>query len=586
MSGHTEVGRPLKSEVRGGMRIEWDVPLAMDDGIVLRADVYRPEAAGEYPVIMSYGPYCKGLTFQAGWPSLWERLVREYPDAVRGTSNRYQAWEVVDPEKWVPSGYAVVRVDSRGTGRSPGYLDALGAREARDYYDCIEWAGEQPWSNGRVGLLGISYYASNQWQVAAMHPPHLAAICPWEGFNDSYRDQARHGGILSRMAHRWYEHRIRVSQHGFSSPAFRNPESGLLATGDQGLDDDELASNRRDLVAELAEHRFDDSYHIEHSGRPEEIEVPLLSAANWGGLGLHSRGNFNGFLQAGSRQKWLEVHGGSHWGPFYTDYARDLQQRFFDHFLKGDDNGWDREPPVLLNVRHPDDSFTPRGEHEWPLARTEWRRAYLDPRAAALEFAPPAADSERTYRALGDGLTLLAAPFEHETEVTGPMAAKLWISSTTADADLFLVVRIFGPDGNEVLFEGANDPKTPVSQGWLRASHRRLDPERSTPWQPYHPHRDAEPLTPGQVYELDVEIWPTCLVIPAGYRLGLSVLGRDFDHGQEGVDGVLGLSMKGSGPFTHDDPADRPAELFDGEITVYGGGQRASYLLVPVIPAP
>ncbi|MCL6637936.1 MAG: CocE/NonD family hydrolase, partial [Alicyclobacillus sp.] len=150
-----------QTEVRDGMRIDWDVPIAMEDGLVLRADVFRPVEDGQYPVILTYGPYGKGLSFQEGYPRQWKGLVERCPQVLEGSTNKYQNWETVDPEKWVPHGYVCVRVDSRGAGRSPGYLDPFSARETRDLYECIEWAGVQPWSNGKVCLLGISYYAMN-----------------------------------------------------------------------------------------------------------------------------------------------------------------------------------------------------------------------------------------------------------------------------------------------------------------------------------------------------------------------------------------------------------------------------------------
>ena len=181
-----------KSEIRDGMRIDWDVPITMDDGVVLRADVFRPVAPGRYPALVSYGPYGKGLAFQDGYKTAWDIMCRENPDAVAGSTNKYQSWEVVDPEKWVPDGYVCVRVDSRGAGRSPGYLCHNGARENKDFHDCIEWTGTQSWCSGKVGLNGISYYASSQWRAAATQPPHLTAICVWEGWVDNYRDSARH----------------------------------------------------------------------------------------------------------------------------------------------------------------------------------------------------------------------------------------------------------------------------------------------------------------------------------------------------------------------------------------------------------
>ena len=152
-----------KKEIRDGMRIDWDVAIPMDDGIVLRADIFRPTAEGRYPVILSYGPYAKGLAFQEGYKGLWDRLVKAAPEVLEGSSNKYQNWELVDPEKWVPDGYACLRINSRGAGHSPGYLDVWCERETQDLYQCVEWAGTQPWSSGKVGINGISYYAMNQW---------------------------------------------------------------------------------------------------------------------------------------------------------------------------------------------------------------------------------------------------------------------------------------------------------------------------------------------------------------------------------------------------------------------------------------
>jgi len=167
------------SKIRDGMTIDWDAPVVMDDGITLRADVFRPTETGRYPVILSYGPYAKGLAFQEGYKGNWARLIKAAPEVLQGSSNKYQNWELLDPEKWVPDGYVCVRVDSRGAGRSPGFMDVWSARESQDLYTCIEWAGTQPWSNGKVGIHGISYYAMNQWTVAALRPPHLAALCIW-----------------------------------------------------------------------------------------------------------------------------------------------------------------------------------------------------------------------------------------------------------------------------------------------------------------------------------------------------------------------------------------------------------------------
>ncbi|MPZ45963.1 MAG: CocE/NonD family hydrolase [Betaproteobacteria bacterium] len=568
------------------MHIDWDVPIAMDDALVLRADVFRPAAEGRFPVILSYGPYAKGLHFEDGYPSAWQRMVAQHPDVAAGSSNRHQSWEVVDPEKWVPDGYACVRVDSRGAGRSPGRIDPFSPRETRDFYRCIEWAGTQPWSNGKVGLNGISYYGINQWQVASLQPPHLAAMCVWEGAADWYRDMTHHGGILSTFWRNWFDMQVKTVQYGCGERGRRSRVTGQLVCGDELLSEELLAANRCDLGGEIAVHPLDDEYHRARSPLWERITVPLLSAANWGGQGLHPRGNFEGFVNAASSEKWLEAHGIEHWTHFYTDYGVQLQKRFFGHFLKGEDTGWARQPRVLLQVRHVD-RFVERAENEWPLARTRWTRFYLDPAGYALAASALDAAGLVEYDALGDGVTFLSAPLTEATELTGPSALKLFVSSSTSDADLFVVLRVFAPDLKEVVFQGAIDPHTPIAQGWLRASHRKLDPARSLPYRPYHTHDQAQPLTPGVPVELDIEIWPTSIVVPAGYRIGLSIRGRDYIYpgGSGGRLSNFKNELEGCGPFLHDDPDDRSAEIFGGRVRLHFSPQQAAYVLLPVIPA-
>src|SRR5215470_5910447 len=420
-----------RTEVRDGMRIDFDVPIAMDDGVVLRADVFRPLHEGKFPVILSYGPYAKNLAFQDGYPSAWQRMVEKHPDVTAGSSNLYQSWEVVDPEKWVPHNYACVRVDSRGAGCSPGFIDHFSPRETKDFYDCIEWAGVQPWSNGKVGLNGISYYGINQWHVASLEPPHLAAMCIWEGAADWYRDMTRHGGILCTFWKNWYDMQVKTVQHGAGERGRRSPVHGELVCGPETLGEDQLARHRTDLGSDILAHPLDDAYHRARSPTWDKVAVPLFSAANWGGQGLHPRGNFEGFVQAASRQKWLEAHGGEHWTHFYTDYGRKQQLRFFDHFLHGKDNGWDKQPKVLLQVRHPGEKFVARAEDEWPLKRTKWTKFHLDPADGMLKASAAAGKATLSFDAMGDGVTFMTAPLAEMTEITGPVAAKLFVSSST-----------------------------------------------------------------------------------------------------------------------------------------------------------
>jgi predicted acyl esterase len=564
------------------MIVQRDLPVPMDDGLVLRADVFRPDGPGPFPVIMSLGPYGKGLPFSSEWfAARWERLLAGHPEITDGSSCVHMNWETVDPERWIPHGYAVVRVDSRGAGRSPGLLDLLSAREIRDFYLAIEWAGTRSWSNGRIGLCGISYYAINQWLVAASRPPHLAAILPWEGASDHYRDMSYHGGILSNgFFERWYPRQVLPMQHGRGTDGPPSPwVSDGLAAGPKTRPEAELRRLRTDYLQDIRGHGLDDGWQTERSADLGQIEVPLLSAANWGGLGLHSRGNFEGFARAGSAAKWLEVHTGRHEELFYTAHGLGLQRRFFDHFLLGADNGWDTEPPVQISVRHADGTIRPRGEHGWPLPDTEWSRWYLDADGAALLGSgdPPRTAAGSAFDGRGDGVTFTSAPLPGPLELTGPLRADLHVSTDGDDADLFLTLRAFAPGGREVTFSGANDPRAPLSQGWLRLSHRAVDPARSLPWRPWHPHLLAEPARPGQAYPVAVEMWPTCVVLPAGYQLALSVAGRDFARSQ-GTDG-----FGGSGPFAHDDLADRPPARTAGITRVHTGARTPSSLLLPVI---
>ncbi|MDV7241735.1 MULTISPECIES: CocE/NonD family hydrolase [Rhodococcus] len=568
------------------MIIERDVPIEMDDGIVLRADVFRPDDSTPVPVIMTLGPYGKGVPFQQAYPKQWEWLDRTHPELLAGSTRSYLTWETADPEIWVAWGYAVVRVDSRGAGRSPGFLDPQSPREIRDYYEAIEWAGTQPWSTGKVGLNGISYYAITQWLVACLQPPHLTAMVPWEGAGDAYRDKARHGGILSNnFQQAWYPRQVLSVQHG-NPEGPTDPWLGEPATGPEKLTEADLLANRIELLEEALAHPLDDEHYRTRSADWSRVTVPFLSAASLAGYGLHPRGNFEAFTQAAATDKWLETHPGRHEEWFYLAEGMELQKRFLDHFLKGEDNGWDQQPPVLLRLRRPFTTDTePRGEREWPLARTAWTNSYL---GADLTLGPAPATGEATevpFDALGEPVTFLTAPLDTETELTGPLAATLFISSTTSDADLFLTLQAFAPDGREVHFPGTIDPATPLAQGWLRASHRKLDTRKSLPYRPYHTHDELQPLHPGEIYEVQVEIWPTCIILPAGYRIALQISGHDFERPTPD-DPTGAWTARGSGPFLHNHPADRPPAIYGGRTTVHTGPDTPSRLLLPIIPNP
>jgi uncharacterized protein len=569
------------------MLIEWDVPVPMDDGLTLRCDVFRPNSSAVVPTILSYGPYGKWVHFEDGYPIPWALATRDNPGFFERSSNRLQNFEVVDPEIFVPKGYAVVRVDGRGSGRSPGFLDPWSAREAHDIYEAIEWCAAQPWSNGRVGLSGTSYLAMNQWQAAALKPPHLSAICVWEGAADIYRDMVRHGGILCEFGRLWYEAGVLPVQHGRGSNGLRSRVTGDWVSGPDTLDDQTLTANRVDWHQECQRRQLvTDEYWRSRIPDLSAIDVPVLSTANWGGQGLHLRGSIEGFLAVGSKHKWLEIHCHNHWYEYYTEYGIELQSRFFDRFLKDEANDWSDQPRIHMQVRSPGEQFRWRGEYQWPLARTDWQTHYLNASDLSLQARAPGAADTVDYGGQSAGVTFLGPPMAHDTEITGPIAARLFVSTETSDVDVFLVVRVFAPDMHEVTFKGHIDPHTPVAQGWLRASHRKLDQQRSLPYRPFHAHDEVQPLSPGEVYELHVEILPTCVVIPAGYRLGLSVRGKDYEHAAAGMaQGGERTRFTGVGQFRHNDPEDRPSQIVAGTVTLHCGPAHPSSILLPVVPA-
>jgi len=543
--------------------VDRDVDVPMRDGARLKADVIRPDDGGKFPAILNLGPYQKD--------KVWVP-----PDSLEEKPNPLMNWETVNPEWWVPKGYACVRVDGRGSGKSPGQCEPWSLQEAIDFYDAIEWAAAQPWCNGKVGLNGISYFAINQWFVANLQPPSLKAIIPWEGFADLYRDALFHGGILSVFMTNWFT--AHLMHHMLGRASRQQPDGWQVNTMHFWLRNNLDSGAFRGAQAQW-----------------DRITVPLFTVGNWTGMALHLRGNTEAFMRAASKHKKLRIHTGSHVHPFYTEEGRRDQLRFLDYWLKGIENGVMDEPPVRLAIRKGRDEIEWRDETEWPLARTRWTKFHFDlsqppadkPNTGALVKDNPAATGSRTYPASslgsmgstsaassqvmgggikpGMGISLETPPLPGDVEVTGPVAANLWVASSSEDMDLFLTLRNIDPDGNEVLETGQQGTPVPVAKGWLRASHRELDPELSLPYRPYHRHQRRLYLTPGEIVEVQVEIWPTSMVFRKGHRIRLDVQPRD---------GV------GSQSYMH-----YHADYNTGANTIYSGGDKESYLLLPVIPA-
>lgn len=540
----------------------------------IRANIYLPlshttQPKEQYPVLVTYGPYGKDIPYASFFPRSFDELNPEH-------KSKYSVWETPDPVYWTRHGYAVLRADERGTGQSPGLLDTMSVGTSECFFDVVEWAANQSWSSGKVGLLGISYYAGSQWRVAARRPKGLAAIIPWEGMSDYYRDRCRHGGILSnRFIGFWWNRQVMVNQYGREGRSTLTfPPDGPGARGQEetiegSLPDDVLLKNRRDQTKDNEMNQFrDDEYYSSKEYRLEDIEVPVLSVANWGGILLHLRGNVQGYLRAGSKFKYLRFITGRHDLPFYYHDEVEVQKSFLDAFLKGEDRvGWS-EPgkvaPVTLTLRkgnvgyddaEKERAYEKREEKAWPLPDTKYTKYYLSPDQVLTTSRPPKEEIKTlTYKALGtldnpSYIQFTTLPFEKETEITGHPVAHLCVSTTgppDTDIDIFVTIRHMDVLGQEIFYTGTAGDPVPLCKGWLRVSLAKVH-EKHPNHKPWLPHReylstDVQPVKSGQVYQVDVELWPTNAVVAKYGKLVFEISSGD---------------TQGSGVFQHSSEVDR-----------------------------
>ncbi|HEV8020627.1 MAG TPA: CocE/NonD family hydrolase [Candidatus Lustribacter sp.] len=484
----------------------------MRDGVELSVNAYRPPGEGRVPVVMSVTPYGKdALPDRIGM--LFMRLA-----GVRfGTldCSPWTGFEAPDPAFWTQAGYAVVQADVRGMHKSDGHAGVLTDKDAEDYYDLIEWAASRPWCNGAVGLIGVSYLCMSQWRVAPLRPPGLKAIVPWEGVSDLLREFGYQEGI---------------PETGFISVWWRNRM--------------QRGHNQRfplaeDFPAERDARPLDDPWWAEKRPALERIVVPALVCASWSDQGLHTRGSFEGFERIASSEKWLFTHGRRKWEAFYTPESRAVQLRFFDRYLKGEQNGWEATPRVRLEVRKSRTDYDVRYEAAWPLASVSYTPLHLDATSGSTAPALPADPASLRYDAC-KGRASFTHRFERDTELTGAMSLKLWVSTSDGDdLDLFVAVRKFDRNGREVPFYGYNGyAEDCVCKGWLRVSHRELDPVRSRPGRPWHTHATYQPVNPNDVVDVEIELLSSSTLFEAGSSLRIDILGHDaarypaFRHGR------------------------------------------------------
>jgi predicted acyl esterase len=479
-----------QSPPRYRISFDTDVRIPMRDGIRLAADVFRPAAPGEkFPAVVAVSPYSRQL---------------QRTDVAIGQN------EAGLTEFWVPRGYAHVVVDVRGTNDSEGSWDMFGPIEQQDGGDVIEWVARQPWCNGKVGMVGCSYFGRSQVLISSRaQPPNLTAIFPYDAATDAYRDSFFHGGIPA---------------DGFARSWLANINAYSLSSG-RLKDGSGIRQHSQNIFG--LRYPFDCEYFQERSSSPrlDQIAIPTYFGSDWEFFALHLRGAFSGWEGVRSTSKRMLI--GPRPQPFRPLAAFHLEAlRWYDHWLKGLDTGVMEGPPIQIWI--PGEN-TWRSEHAWPFERTEWRELFLGgagtgPEGSLLDVA--GSDGERTYevdpasydaRNGNPRLVYRSVPFDRPTDITGPIAFTLAAQSSATDTDWFVSLLDEAPDGTT----------RSLTKGWLRASHRAIDTKRSRRWQPWHPHTEAVPLKPNTPEEFPIEIVSTCNLFGAGHRLRLEIASCD-----------------------------------------------------------
>lgn len=559
-----EGAKPLSCDIL----LERDVPIRLRDEVTIYADVFRPVGNDVCPAILAWSPYGKEI----GGQMLDDVPLRSgVPlDATSGL----EKFEGPDPAYWVAHGYAVVNPDKRGAYMSEGNLLYWGHEDALDGCDVIEWIASQKWCNGKVGMSGNSWLTVSQWFIAAERPEHLAAIAPWEGFCDHYRESGTRGGI--------------------PMPEFPEMIAETFSSAHGMLEDQPRM---------IVEKPFLCDYWLDKAARVENIDIPAYVVASYTNS-VHTHGTFAGYRRMASKEKWLRVHNTNEWFDYYTPENVDDLRRFFDHYLKGMDNGWEKTPKVRLSVLNPGGrDIVGRAEDEFPLARTVYRKLYLSAADSTLQASLPQQEITDIYQsAAKDNKVTYRYRMDKPTEITGYMKLHLWVSAPDHD-DMDLAVRVekLSKDGQPLPDRAGNRI---VATGQLRVSLRQLDTLRTTEAEPYYTFTGEQKLKPGEIVPVEIEIWPMGLFFEKGEILQLTVGAYQPEKAaipfgsakitvpEEGFTYMPGQPVKmmtlGGDATECADPSEvvtSPATHNVGRHCIYTGGRYDSYLYIPEIPA-
>jgi uncharacterized protein len=514
---HTYIAEP-------GIICEQDVAVTLRDGTIIYTDIYRPVGATNIPAIISWSPFGKR---PGDVETEWQTM-----GVPPGTISRMAKFESADPAYWCHQGYACANADPRGVGHSQGDANIFGSQDGRDGYDFIEWLATQHWCNGKIGMFGNSGVAMVQWRIAAEQPPHLACIAPWEGTGDLYRESIFDGGML-----------------GFFC------EGILTSIAGMGYVDDTIAMGRK--------YPLMNAYWEDKIPKWENIRIPVSTTVCWNHF--HLRGSMEGFRRIRSTKKWLRAHREFEWPDTYSPAGLADLKLFFDRYLKDIRNGWELTSRVRLEVMdaYDYDYQINRPEKEFPLARTQYKKLYVDAAKGALSFDPLAKESKVGYEST-EGSTTFDITFPEDTEITGYMKMRLWVEADgNDDMDLFINIRKLDQDGNWLPITGLGEAH-PGGWGKLRVSRRELDEKWSTDFQPVPAHRREQKLKSGEIVPVDIEIWPTSRIWHKGQQLRVTVGGHYIKENW-----FLPLSWE---------------TINKGNHIIHSGGKYDSFLQIPVIP--
>ncbi|MFJ3673534.1 CocE/NonD family hydrolase [Streptomyces sp. NPDC090106] len=530
-----------------------DVAIPMRDGTVLYGDVYRRLGVGPVPVILVYTPYNKRGGY---WTENFNvTMTGVKPEVLSGL----QPFEAVDPGYWCAHDYAIVLVDARGTGRSEGDMVFMGSASGRDVYDTVEWIAEQPWSTGKTTMTGNSQLAMIQWAAAAERPPHLTAIAPWEGLTDVYTDVINRGGI--------------------ANPFFHDVDIMGFIYGQGQVED---------ITGMLTKYPTKNAYWDDKVAKLSQIDIPAYVVASWTHP-IHTRNTFTGFEEISSQDKWLRVHNSQEWPDLFEPANVEDLRRFFDHFLKGVDNGWETTPRVRYSVINPGGEDEFRTSDVWPVPGVETTTLYLDAANGALTEQPPTEEASVTYDATdSEAVAKFTLSVGEESRLLGPSNVRLRMSTDAGDdLDVFACVYKVGPDGKvpmHIVFPGKKEmfleliengiiPGGPVyvgPTGRVRASHRAIDAEKSTDLKPVLTHQQLDFIEPGQIIDVELGLWPASLMLHPGETLVLEIAGHHAGPVPEAQ--------------ASDEMPDRQIESANrGNHTIYTGGESGSRLFLPVV---